>query len=460
MAGQKPGRILYRILFPYTALFAMTSVVAWLFSITLISHYLDHDLNRKVEKVAQVISRSAFIMNPVLLPQLKEIIQADVVLWNSSGHVLGSTFSGWQEEADFFKAFAPEGGEPSPAAREIFYLDRAYKVVSKPVSLSEHGLAFVSLWVSTEETAALEKKIIFIVGGITLLGIAAMAAAGLRIARSITAPVETLVQATGDIAAGGARRHVENSGPAEIGQLAEAFNTMIDQLQAYEVKLVQSEKLLAVGQIAAGLAHEVRNPLTSIKMFVQVLRGREDTPERSRKMLDLLGNEIDRLAMIIQQIVERARDTELRKESASLRALLDEVLAVAGENLRAAQIHWSVAVAEDVTDVAVDKEKIKQVFWNLILNAKDAMPQGGSLVITVGRREKDTIEVAFADTGSGLAELDQEKILQPFYTTKPEGMGLGLSMSRRIIEKHGGKLIFENRAAGGVRAALLLPVSA
>jgi signal transduction histidine kinase len=176
-------------------------------------------------------------------------------------------------------------------------------------------------------------------------------------------------------------------------------------------------------------------------------------------VLHSLVKEIDRLDRIIQEMIDRTRPGELqrRKENLNLK-VVEEVLRLATESLSAQQIRMERHLDDSLPDVYADSEKLKQVLWNLILNAKEAMPKGGILRITTGRTEYGSVVLRVDDTGQGIVSQDVERLFQPFFTTKPEGVGLGLTMSRKIVAKHGGRLLLENHPEGGLSATVILPI--
>jgi two-component system sensor histidine kinase HydH len=221
---------------------------------------------------------------------------------------------------------------------------------------------------------------------------------------------------------------------------------------------VESEKLATAGQMAAGLAHEIRNPLTSIKMLGQVLRSRMKNQPEDQKTLDGLVKEIDRLDRTIQEFINRAMPGELSLTKGDINREVREVIGVAEESLAAKDIVVHQDLSDDIPTISMDREKTKQVLWNLVLNAKEAMPKGGKLTVATKRVDKQFVEISVEDSGHGIADGEPEQLFQPFFTTKPEGVGLGLTMSRKIIEKHGGELFLENRPQGGIRARVLLPM--
>ena len=175
-------------------------------------------------------------------------------------------------------------------------------------------------------------------------------------------------------------------------------------------------------------------------------------------MLGSLAKEIDRLDRIIQELIERTNPGQLDKDWQDLNDQINEVINVADRNFNTQDIAIETNLASNLPKVCMDREKVKGVLWNLILNAKEAMPRGGSLTVSTVIVDNAFVEISVEDTGQGIAAGDMEQLFQPFFTTKPEGVGLGLTMSRKVIEKHGGNLKLEKRPAGGTRARVVLPL--
>jgi two-component system NtrC family sensor kinase len=310
-----------------------------------------------------------------------------------------------------------------------------------------------------DEAEQLQQKIFLATGWLAGVGVLAMAVLGYLIARSITLPVEELAALTGKIAAGDFNQRATVRHHDEVGALAQSFNQMLSQMQSYEQKLIESEKIGTAGQMAAGLAHEIRNPLTSIKLFIQILQGRlQDQPD-NQAMTGAILQEVCRLERIIEQIVARARPSAPVMIRGNINDPLNEVLLLAAPSLQAAGITVQNHQDEPLPSCLHDPEKVKQVFWNLLLNSKDAMPKGGRLEI-FSTVTADGIDITFADSGCGLSDSNPDLCFKAFYTTKPEGLGLGLSTSRKIIEQHGGTLTVSNGEQGGVIASIHLPIGA
>jgi signal transduction histidine kinase len=192
-------------------------------------------------------------------------------------------------------------------------------------------------------------------------------------------------------------------------------------------------------------------------MLGQVLQNRLKEEPENREMLSSLVKEIDRLDRIIREMIERSKPGDLKKQWGNINQQMAEVIRVAEESLTSQNISIKQNLSDHLPKIYLDQEKLKQVLWNLILNAKDAMPGGGQLTLSTGVAKDGSIEISVEDTGRGVSSGDLERLFDPFFTTKPEGMGLGLTVSRNIVEKHGGKLTLEKRSEGGTIARVVFP---
>ena len=453
----RPKRILYRIIIPFTLLYGLTTLSTWFFSAYFITRYLDQSLKKQMEQVTGIISQFRYILNPTILRQLKDVINAEIVLFDTEGRIYASTFS--DPGILGTVKITPEDSQSNLLeGRDIRLGGVKYRTIIRSLALDNQRNAFLSLWMPTGETDSLRQRILLSIGGIALLGIFAMAGVGYYIARSITSPVEELVKVTTKLSGGNLSERARLTSDDEIGTLADSFNHMIDELKSFEERLVKSEKLATAGQMAAGFAHEIRNPLTSVKMLGQVLHKRMKHEPENQEMLSSIVKEIDRVDRIIQEMIDRTRPGELKKEWGDINRQMEEVIRVAEEGVSVENISIQRNLSHHLPDIYMDQEKLKQVLWNLILNAKEAMPEGGHLTLTTAVADEGFIEISVEDTGRGISSDDAERLFQPFFTTKPEGVGLGLTMSRKIVEKHGGRLSLENRPEGGTKARVILPV--
>lgn len=219
-----------------------------------------------------------------------------------------------------------------------------------------------------------------------------------------------------------------------MDQLVGALNRMAEQIR-------RGEQLAVMGRMAAAMAHEIKNPLAAMKMNVQMLReGASD-----REPYDLLLREIERLELAAGELGGRPERPVKRR--VPLPEVVDEVL----ELLKPQLAHLRIAVdrrVEGRTEAEVDVARFKRAIMNLVLNGAQAMPSGGPLVVAVGRSGNGAARLSVTDAGSGIPEEIRDRIFEPFVTTKQDGVGLGLALTKEIVEEHGGRISFESSPRG------------
>jgi signal transduction histidine kinase len=224
----------------------------------------------------------------------------------------------------------------------------------------------------------------------------------------------------------------------------------------------RQERLASVGSLAAGIAHEIRNPLASLSGSIQMLREELHLHTDSKHLMDIVLRETDRLNMIITEFLDYARPRPFGRERVDLDAILSETLALF-RNGR--ECHDGIAVRTEMhPGVAVmgDAQRIRQVFWNLLINAAQAIDGRGTITVSAAPGEKGLAEeviIVLADDGAGMPADDLKKIFDPFFTTKTNGTGLGLAIVYRIIEDHGGSISVTSRQGRGTSFTIRLPMA-
>jgi two-component system, NtrC family, sensor kinase len=276
-------------------------------------------------------------------------------------------------------------------------------------------------------------------------------AVSLVIGRSIAAPVARLEAGAARIAEGDLDARIEVRGAPELEALAERWNAMTASLGHHQAQLVESEKLAGIGRLAAGVAHEINNPLGVILGYAKLLR-KQATPAAAED-LAVIEEETLRAKAIVDGLLDLSRPLPAGGERVDLRALSDDVVS----RLREAHLLEGVAVSVDgAATVPGHPEKLRQVLVNLVRNAAEAAGSGGRVAVAVAERG-GTAEVAVEDSGPGVPAELRSRLFEPFFTTKPSGTGLGLAVSRAIARAHGGDLAADAAAGGGARFALRLP---
>jgi signal transduction histidine kinase len=242
-------------------------------------------------------------------------------------------------------------------------------------------------------------------------------------------------------------------------QMEEKIQKTTADLRKTEVQLIRSEKLAALGQLAAGIAHEIRNPLTSINILIHSLAEKLSTKNSQWEDLKVIEEEILRINEIVDQFLRFAKPASPLFEKADLIPLFEEILQLLRPQIERGKIAVKKEF-EPLPFITVDKEQIKQVILNLLINAIQAMPKVGRLDLSSRvSREGHWIELIIQDSGIGIPPEDIDKLFDPFFSTKEGGMGLGLSIAHRIIDQHHGKIEVESNPGKGTRFTISLPIS-
>lgn len=223
-------------------------------------------------------------------------------------------------------------------------------------------------------------------------------------------------------------------------------------------ELIYQERMVALGQIAAGVAHEVNNPLTTISGWLQILLSEVGENDKRRAPLQLMNGEVGRIANIIHHLLTFGRRTPSEQQLVRVNHLLADVLALVEYQMRNENIQIVTDFSPSLSLVKGDPNQLKQVFLNIIVNARQAMPGGGTLEITTAAGDDGSVEIALGDTGCGMAPEVAQKIFEPFYTTKGKnGSGIGLFLCRNIVKDHGGSLTVSSRPGEGSTFIIKLP---
>lgn len=226
-----------------------------------------------------------------------------------------------------------------------------------------------------------------------------------------------------------------------------------------EGQLSQRGKLAMIGELAAGTAHEIRNPLTSVRGLIQVLGKRFPKGDQALEHVKMMLTEIDRINYIIKELLLLARRTSPNLSFASLPAIIDDVLVLLEGQAHCKGINILREYNNQLPLVILDEDQMKQVFLNLATNAIYAMPEGGLLTISASfLQQEEIIEVKFKDTGMGIVKENMSRIFHPFFTTRAEGTGLGLPVSYQIVDNHGGKLSVESIPGSGSTFTVKIPL--
>jgi two-component system sensor histidine kinase HydH len=244
---------------------------------------------------------------------------------------------------------------------------------------------------------------------------------------------------------------------AKNRRTAEELAAANRHLREAEDAVRRSDRLAALGQLSAGLAHELRNPLGTIKASAEML-GRQVAAENelAREMAGFITSEVDRTNSLVTRFLQFARPLEVRPETADLALVIDRAVAMVEREAPRIAIYRNYS--PEISPFPLDAELMERVFYNLLLNAAQASPEGGAVTVKT-RAAGGTAEIAVIDRGSGIAAGQLSSIFNPFFTTKPEGVGLGLAIVAKIVDEHGGKIAVESEAGKGSVFRVLLPMT-
>jgi signal transduction histidine kinase len=332
---------------------------------------------------------------------------------------------------------------------------------------NESGQVLAVLLVSISRQGLIEAQnhIRAIAYGVASGGILLAVAFSLWIAARVSRPIEQLAHAAEEVAGGNWQVRVPEDGRDEVSVLARSFNHMTEQLTGQREQLVQSERVAAWRELARRLAHELKNPLFPLQLTVENLVRARDLPaaefdEVFRESTATLGMEISNLKTIIGRFSDFSKMPRPELEKIDARDVLQRVRQLY-ENAasREAKIEFALHVAEEPMPLMADPELLHRALSNLVLNAIDAMPKGGTLTLAA-RPEGDRIEFRVADTGEGLTQEECDRLFTPYYTTRQHGTGLGLAIVQSVVADHSGTITVESRAGSGATFIITLPMGA
>ena len=232
----------------------------------------------------------------------------------------------------------------------------------------------------------------------------------------------------------------------------------VESLQRIGNQLQVSERLAALGRLTAGVAHEVKNPLNSMRLWLEVLKANMPTELEPQQAVKMLDSEIDRLDRAVKTFLNFTRPVELKLEETDLRELLDDVLGAARPSITKAGVELRVDLPSEFPPILVDRQLIHQGVLNLLLNASEFTDRGGRITLSL-RRSGDAAVIAVADSGKGISTEDQKKIFQLFFTTRPGGTGIGLANTFRFVQLHNGQIEFDSVAGRGTTFRIELPLA-
>jgi signal transduction histidine kinase len=458
-------KIQYKIVIPFTLLFVIATFITALVSISLMTRNLEERLDLQLIQASKLVSRADFALNPTILTSLKAVTGADIITCRRDGTILATTLSPPTRS----KVAPIVLGTDVPASilthdrefvlREVRIDGAPYKIAYRPLSSPPDTL--IAVLADTSEIANTRNtiaKLVLLIAGLIVLTMSLVSQA---IAKSVTGPMLRLVEFTKKVAAGERAERAVIASRDEVGVLAGAFNEMVGQLQDSEAKALRSEKLALTGLLAARVAHEIRNPLSAMKMQAQLLRSRIEARGDASELELVVSvlQAIERVEWVVRGMLNLASAQQLHLNKEDIRDVLEEVLEVTSPQLRHRKITPRKSFDDDLPLVALDRDRFKLALLNLIVNASEAMLSGGVLEVSAHRaRHRNSVVVEIADDGQGIDPSIRDRLFDPFVTTKREGVGLGLVNTKNVVEAHHGTVKLVPKEGGGTRAIIELPI--
>ncbi len=244
-------------------------------------------------------------------------------------------------------------------------------------------------------------------------------------------------------------------------QYALAFSRDITQQKKEEAELQRANQMALVGEMAAGLAHEIKNPLAGIKVSLEVLSDELTLSDEDQELFTRVINETNRVEKLLKGLLSYARPPKLQYELFDLHRLLDNSIkniSVAGKTSSSQGVEFEKHYAKNLPQLEADSSQLQQIVLNIFLNAIESMTDGGRVTVSTSLHDEESLELRISDTGKGISETDLANIFQPFYTTKTKGTGLGLAICKRIVEEHGGTIEACGNSNGGTTFTIVLPL--
>jgi len=445
-----------RIFLPFLLSLMLGGAVAWSLAISLTTEALHKRLEDQLERAAAQLATGRLPLSGDLTGRLGDLLGAEIVLVSTSGPTVDATASELSRAVERIAQESPEGGRRRLRAGDVPYsvaiqpmrpgIDRRFKAVAAAMPLTEVQRA--------------SHRLALLLGFAAIAGTVVFAWVAHHTARGITRPLSDLAGFARRLATGDLGARAEIHGARELRQLAAALDDMADRLGRYQAEIAERNRLSALGEMAARIAHEIRNPLTAIKLHVELLAETTQGPE-DRQTLARLLNEIKRLELVVSATLGLARRSEASLTPTDLNAVVEAV----AELMRPQLAHRRIVLdcrLHAIGPASLDADRLKQVLLNLINNAADAMPQGGKICVTTGQNpEEGGLVLSVEDSGPGVSLAGSAASFSAGGSEKPHGLGLGLLICREIAELHGGRIDAEQGAAlGGARFVLRLPVIA
>ncbi len=356
------------------------------------------------------------------------------------------------------------------------WIDRAFVVndwyitAYEPIrNMAGEVIGMLYVGILEQRFTDMKRNTIFVLLGITIAGSLVALIVAYFLARDLITPISHLIEASQELSQGHFSYRIDPISKNELGDLENRVNVMAsalkdrddDMKEEAQRQLIQSERLASVGRLAAGVAHQINNPLTGILTYSSLLLRKKLESDPERAELQVIVNETLRCREIVKGLLGFSKQTEPQKQALAINSIIRNAIALTQNQALINDVTVLLELDEELPPIVVDGPQIQEVFLNIILNAIDAMPNGGELRVISTLKNDQSVQIRFADTGSGISPEHVDKIFDPFFTTKDasKGTGLGLAVAYGIIEKHHGEILMESEVGRGATCIIDLPVN-
>jgi len=422
------------------------------------------DLSRGIQKGVEEVTSSNLPDENRLQNYLKKLKTKgvkEISIISNSDRIMASTdarnIGKWLTKAKKELIFKAELGEPVMGEGQL------YNVIV-PVVAGDKHYGYIHLTLNTEGFSAhMQARMIKRVSAtVIILGIGLLLS--IIMAKRYTRPIEDVVRAAGNVALGNLDQEIRTDRKDEIGELASSFNYMVGKLREerlLEERLRKAEHLAGIGQFSLSIAHEIRNPLNFINLSIDHMQKKyqpsaEGDKERFDSLILNIKNEIQRVSGFAESFLEYSRSLKLDFREVDIEKLIEEVIELVKAKAEKEKIEIIRESNRGPVVLHVDPGFIKTCLYNIILNAFHAMPDGGRVSIRTGGTE-GKFSICIEDTGVGISTANIAKIFDPFFTTKQDGIGIGLALTKRVVEEHKGRIEFRSSEGRGSAVTILLP---
>ncbi len=433
---------------PFSAALLVAMLAAWWTAAELFTDVLEKRLQQRLTHATDVLAAGTFPLTAELLAELAELQNAQFMLLDAHGRIALSTAEEPVDESlvEILRKSWPAGSARHPD----------YAVVIRPLEpVRSAGYSAIAGVATLHDVQTAAGNAALTLGALMVAGVAVVAWWGHRLSIAITRPLRQLRDMAQRIAGGD--RDVKADPPAirELADLTRAVNDMTGRLADYEAELVAGSRLASLGEMAARMAHEIRNPLTAMKLQAQLLC--EGLAGEHRMAAERLLAEIQRLQLIVSSTLAHGRPVELQRAPCTLDSVAAEVVDLVAPQFAHRRIQLDRRL-DPTPCIHLDGDRLKQVLFNLLCNAADALPDGGQVRVSAAAVD-GTVLLEVEDSGPGVAaERAAELFRRAVPSSKTNGLGLGLVVSREIVEGHGGTIELDcSPALGGARFTVRLP---